>query len=154
MDLDDVAGDAYARALELGIPALARALPDAAAGSLATVPQVGEPTYAAKLSPADRLLHVERPAREVHDHVRALSPHIGARLALDGELFVVWRTRLLGDAPPAPPGSLREDAGRLLLACGAGAVEIVELQPPGRRRLDAASWLRGHRGPLPTVTLA
>jgi methionyl-tRNA formyltransferase len=141
---DDEAGDLYARSLELGVPLLARALGDAAAGRLATVPQVGEPTYARKLGTADRLLDpVAQGIRETHDRVRALAPHIGARLGAPGEVTTIWRTRAA--AGEVEPGALAERDGLLLLGCADGALEVVELQAPGRKRMDAASYLRGRR---------
>ena len=126
---------------------LARALADAAGGNVATVPQIGEATYAAKIVAADRLLDPARPARALHDLVRALSPHIGARLALDGAPHTVWRTAVHGDGPA--PGTLALADGALVLGCATGGLEIVELQPPGGRRMPAADWLRGLRGALP-----
>ena len=149
---DEDAGAVYERALGLGLPPLARALADAAGAALATVPQVGEATYAAKITAADRLLDPGRRARELHDRVRALSPEIGARLSLDGAPFTIWRTRVheLGLAL----GTLALDGDAVLLGCGAGALELCELQAPGGRRMPAADWLRGLRGALPAATSA
>ena len=149
---DDDAGAVYERALGLGLPPLARALAAAAGGRLATVPQVGDATYAAKITAADRLLDPARPARELHDRVRALSPHIGARLALDGAPHTIWRTRV-HDAALAL-GALERDGDSVLLGCGAGSLELCELQAPGGRRMPAADWLRGLRGALPVATRA
>jgi methionyl-tRNA formyltransferase len=148
---DDDAGAVYRRALELGLEPFARALRAAGSGGLATVPQVGEPTYAAKITAADRVLDAARPARELHDRVRALSPHIGARLALDGAPHTIWRTRVVADGPP--PGKLERDGDALVLGTGAGALELCEVQPPGGRRMPAADWLRGLRGALPAATV-
>jgi methionyl-tRNA formyltransferase len=150
LGLDDDAGAVYARALELGVEPFARALQDAASGRLATVPQVGEATYAAKITAADRALDPLRPARELHDRVRALSPHIGARLALDGAPHTIWRTRVLGAGPAA--GVLELDGAAVVLGCGLGALELCDLQAPGGRRMPAADWLRGLRGALPAAT--
>jgi methionyl-tRNA formyltransferase len=147
---DDDAGTVYGRALALGLEPFARALRDAGSGGLATVPQVGEATYAAKITAADRLLDASRPARELHDRVRALSPHIGARLLLDGAPHTIWRTRVLAGGPPA--GALERDGDALVLGTGADALELRELQPPGGRRMAAADWLRGLRGALPAAT--
>ena len=147
---DEDAGAVYERALGLGLPPLARALTDAARGGLATVPQVGEATYAAKITAADRLLDPARPARELHDRVRALSPHIGARLVLDGAPHTIWRTRV--HAAEGARGALARDGDALLLGCASGALELCELQAPGGRRMPAADWLRGLRGALPIVT--
>ena len=137
---DDTAGEVYERALELGLSPLARALEAAAAGNLATVPQVGDPTYAHKLTAADRVLDATGPARALHDRVRALSPHVGARL---GGL-TLWRTRPSDLEAPAGELVRRDDA--LVLGCGDGAVQVLELQSEGRRRMEASEWLRGARG--------
>jgi methionyl-tRNA formyltransferase len=149
---DEDAGAVYERALSLGLPPLAAALADAGAGRLATVPQVGEATYAEKLTAADRVLDPARPARELHDRARALSPHIGARLSLEDAAYTVWRTSVRSEGPA--PGVLALDAGALLLGCGSGALELRDVQPPGGRRMPAADWLRGRRGELPAVTSA
>jgi methionyl-tRNA formyltransferase len=149
---DDDAGAVYGRALELGLEPLARALQDAGNGRLATVPQVGEPTYAAKITAADRALDPAQTARHLHDRVRALSPHIGARLALDGAPHTIWRTRVLTAGPAA--GVLERDGDALVLGCGDGALELCDLQAPGGRRMPAADWLRGLRGALPVATAA
>jgi methionyl-tRNA formyltransferase len=147
---DDDAGVVYGRALELGLGPLARALADAAGGRLPTVPQIGEPTYAAKIAAADRALDPARPARELHDRVRALAPHIGARLTLAGAPHTVWRTAVREHGPPV--GALERDGDALVLGCGGGALAVLELQAPGGRRMPAADWLRGLRGALPAVT--
>ena len=149
---DDDAGAVYARALELGIAPLAHALEAAAGGQLPTVPQVGEATYAAKIVAADRLLDPARPARELHDRVRALSPHIGARLPLGGAMHTLWRTSVRPDGPPV--GVLASEGDAVVLGCGGGGLEIRELQAPGGRRMPVADWLRGLRGELPAVTPA
>jgi methionyl-tRNA formyltransferase len=147
---DEDAGAVYERALELGLEPLAEALRGAAAGRLANVPQVGEATYAAKITAADRTLDPLRAARELHDRVRALSPHIGARLALDGAPHTIWRTHVVAGGPPA--GMLERDGDAVVLGCGSEALEVCELQAPGGRRMPAADWLRGMHGALPAAT--
>ena len=91
-------------------------------------------TYAEKIGPQDRLLDAERPAEERERTVRALRPHIGARLALTGgELLGVWAARVAG--PDADP--------RLVVE----GLELLEVQPAGGRRMPADAWMRG-RGAL------
>jgi methionyl-tRNA formyltransferase len=97
-------------------------------------------TYAEKISPADRLLDPGRSAEELERVVRALSPHVGARLATP-ELRV-HRAAVRPAGPPA--GELEAVDGRLLLGCAEGALELLEVQPPGGRPMDAAAYLRGH----------
>jgi methionyl-tRNA formyltransferase len=114
-------------------------------------PQEGV-TYAEKLGPEDRLLDPSRPAVELERTVRALHPHIGARVAVtDGSLLGVQRARLAdvddleaepAAATPRPLGLYAHDQ-RLLLACSAGALELLVVQPPGGRAMEAAAYLRG-----------
>ena len=148
---DDDAGAVMGRALELGVPLLARALDDAAGGRLEAVPQSEQGvTYADKLVRADRLLDPSQPARASHDRVRALSPHIGAQLRLGGQDVVVWRTERTGES--LPPGEVAADGRRILVGFADGALGVAELQAPGKRRLDAATFLRGWRGELGPAT--
>jgi len=114
-------------------------------------------TYAEKIGPQDRLLDPHRGAAELERVVRALHPHIGARVVLaDGTLLGVRRAALVGAGPAAgarvgaggrggdeQPG-VQLDAGRLLLVCTPGTLELLEVQPPGGRAMDASSYLRGH----------
>jgi methionyl-tRNA formyltransferase len=149
---EETAVDAYRRSLELGAPALASALVSASVGQLATVPQVGEATYAAKLGRDDLALDPAGPWRPQHARVRALAATAGARLAIDGDILSVWRSRAVPDGPALLPGTLALDDGHLLLGCADGVLELVELQPAGRTRMDAAAWARGVRGGLPIAT--
>ncbi len=104
-------------------------------------------TYAEKIEPSDRLLDPDRSAVELERVVRALHPHIGARAELpDGAMLGVQEAVLA--APEHPPMDdeelgLVERDGRLLLACADGALELLVVQPPGGRPMDAASYLRG-----------
>jgi methionyl-tRNA formyltransferase len=114
---DTTAGDVYAEAARL-----APELIDEALAHESFEPQVGEPTYADKIGPADRDLDWSRPAKELHDRIRALSPHIGARGEVEGRDVIVWRSRLDGDR-----------------------LELLEVQPQGGTRMPYDAWLRGLR---------
>ena len=100
---DTTAGDVYAE-----VARLAPELIDEALANDSFSPQVGEPTYAEKIGPADRELDWSRPAKELHDRIRALSPHIGARGELEGR----QRDRLARPARRRPPRVARGAAGR------------------------------------------
>jgi methionyl-tRNA formyltransferase len=105
-------------------------------------PQEGV-TYAEKIAPEDRLLDPSRPAVELERTVRALCPHIGARLALeDGTLLGVQRAALVSDV--VPEGVLTAFQERLLYGARDGTLELLCVQPPGGRLMDAAAYLRGH----------
>jgi methionyl-tRNA formyltransferase len=100
-------------------------------------------TYAAKIEPADRILDPARSPDELDRVVRALRPHIGARAELPGGAFLGVIAAQVAEAPDGGRTGLRADGERLLLHCAGGALELVEVQPPGGRRMAAADWLRG-----------
>lgn len=128
--LEDDAGVVYERAGRLAVELLEEVLP-----SPSFTPQPEEvATYAEKIGPTDRELDWSRPAEETVNRVRALSPHIGAWGEVDGRRLVVWRARA------AEPGT-EEARDRLVV----GGVELLEVQPEGRRRMTAADYLRGLR---------
>jgi methionyl-tRNA formyltransferase len=145
VDEEEDAGTLTARLAELGAAPLVAALDDLAAGRMATRPQPEEGvSFAPKITAADRPLDLRQPAEVLARRVRALSPHVGATVTLDGEPVTVWSAFARNEDPPAP---VAVDAGALVLACGAGALEVRELQPPGRRRMSAEAFLRGRRRP-------
>ena len=134
---DDDYGSLSARLQPLGADLLIHALDE-------RPPFVEQPdegvTYAEKISPEDRRLDpAARSAVELDRVVRALHPHIGARL----DDLRVRRARPVDEELPA--GRLAAADGRLLLGCAAGALELLEVQPPGGRPMDAAAYVRGHR---------
>jgi methionyl-tRNA formyltransferase len=102
-------------------------------------------TYAEKIGRDDRRLDPSKSAAELARKVRALNPHVGAWVELpNGERLGVRRaSEAAGEGGPAA-GELAEEAGRLLLGTSAGALELIQVQPPGGRAMDASAWLRGH----------
>jgi methionyl-tRNA formyltransferase len=135
---DDDAGAVAERALDLGVPLLAEALRGHTSGRA----QEGEPTYAHRIEAADRRIDWRLPAPAVANVVRGLSPHIGARTALDGLEVTIWRAHPV--AGTAAAGTVTADGG-LWIACGEGVLEVSELQAAGKRRMPAAEFLRGLR---------
>jgi methionyl-tRNA formyltransferase len=143
---DEDAGSLVGRLSDMGGPLLVAALDDLEAGRLVSVPQPDEGvSLAPKITAEDRVIDLARPAADVARRVRALSPHVGAVARIGGEPFKIWATRARVET--APPGLSVAD-GRLVAGCGEGSLEVLELQPPGRGRMDAASFLRGWRGSL------
>jgi methionyl-tRNA formyltransferase len=142
----DDAGAVAGRALDLGVPLLAAALRGETSGH----EQEGEPTYAHRIGPEDRRIDWGRPAAEIADRVRALSPHIGARAELDGLPVTVWRaTAVDGEGEP---GEVTAAGDALQIAAATGAVDIRALQPAGKRRMTAAEFLRGRQTPPARAT--
>jgi methionyl-tRNA formyltransferase len=103
-------------------------------------------TYASKLTDEERVIRWRGDAGEVHDLVRALAPRVGARTyhaAIDGTVKI-WRSRVVETgAPPSEPGNIRSESGRMVVSCGSGSLEVLELQAPGGRRLPAREFLLG-----------
>jgi methionyl-tRNA formyltransferase len=103
-------------------------------------------TYAEKIEREDRLLDPSLRAGELERRVRALNPHVGAYIELDdGERLGVRRARLAPGVDGVAPGALQVDDSRLLYGAAQGALELLELQPPGKRAMAAGDWLRGHK---------
>ncbi len=101
-------------------------------------------TYAEKISASDRLLDPLEPAIALERKVRALAPHIGARLELsDGSTLGVLEAALAESGPS--PGSLSLSGRRPILGCADGALELVSVHPPGRRPMSGEAYLRGLR---------
>ena len=140
---DDTFGTLSARLAQLGADLLIRAL-DQRPG-FEEQPEDGV-TYAEKISAEDRLLDPRaQSAAQLARIVRALNPHVGARLALpDGSYLGVWGARLAAPVPHQP-GWLGNEDGRLLLSTADGALELTVVQPPGKRQMPAADYLRGQR---------
>lgn len=141
------AGGLTALLADTGANALVEGLNLLESGSLTLVEQDSlYATYASKISEGDRILSWEWGAREVHDVIRALTPGIGARTShpeIEGPIKI-WSSRILEqETIAAGAGRIDAENGRLVVYCGSGALEVLELQRSGGRRLPAHDFLRG-----------
>lgn len=147
IDRDMTAGELHDRLASLGADLMVRALAALGRGGLRFTPQPEEGvTYAAKIANAEAKLNWARPARQVHDLVRGLSPFPGAFAEVDlgkgPERLKVLRTALAGGA--AEPGTLLDGEGTI--ACAEGAVKLIQVQRAGGRGpMSGAEFLRGAR---------
>jgi methionyl-tRNA formyltransferase len=141
---DDTFGTLSERLARLGGELLVRALDERPAFVEQDESAV---TYAEKITAEDRILDpVALPAAQLARTVRALTPHIGARLALPGDAgyLGVWSAQLAAPVEHQA-GWLGNEGGRLLLSTVDGsALELLTVQPPGKRPMPAADYLRGH----------
>ena len=141
---DATAGEVHDRLARLGADLMTRVLAAIERGSLALTPQPDEgATYAAKIDNEETRIDWTKPADRVHDHIRGLSPFPGAWFELpngDKPARVKMLRSTLEDGTGSPGTVLDE---HLTVACGAGAVRILELQRAGRQAMKADEFLRG-----------
>ena len=137
---DATAGDLHDQLARLGADLVVRALAALERGSLTLTsqPEVGV-TYAHKIANDETRIAWERPWQEVHNHIRGLSPVPGAWSEIGSERVKVLRTTR--SDRNGVPGTVLDD--ELTVACGEGAVRIVELQRAGRQPMKAHEFLRG-----------
>jgi methionyl-tRNA formyltransferase len=128
----------------MGADLLVRTLDGLARGAITPQPQnPAEATLAPLLKKEDGIIDWNRPATSIHNRVRGLQPWPGASTAFRGQTLHIWRSRPRAGQGPQP--------GRLLtlkppvVSCGAGALELVEVQMEGRKRMSAADFVNGQR---------
>jgi len=142
--LDMTAGDLHDVLARLGADLMARALAAVERGSLALTPQPeGGVTYAAKIAKDETRVDWAKPWREVHNHIRGLSPFPGAWFELGGVRVKVLRsTEGEGQITSnAAAGTVLDDS--LTIACGDGAVRLTQVQRAGKQPMSAEEFLRG-----------
>jgi methionyl-tRNA formyltransferase len=143
--LDETAGALHDRLAGIGATLMTRALAALERDALEATPQPADGvTYARKITNEETRIDWSRPAREVHNHIRGLSPVPGAWFEVADSKGGRERVRVLKAALAegnGTPGTVLDDA--LTVACGAGAVRLVTLQRAGRAAMEAGAFLRG-----------
>ena len=141
---DTTAGDLHDELARLGADLMVRALGPLERGSLKLTwqPETGV-AYASKIDKDETRIDWARPWKDVHDHIRGLSPFPGAwfEMAGEGAPLRVKALRTTRGEGAGAPGTVLDD--RLTVACGDGAVRILELQRAGRQAMKADEFLRG-----------
>jgi methionyl-tRNA formyltransferase len=149
IEADMTAGDLHDRLSAIGGGLMVRALDALEDGTLALTPQPDDGvTYAAKIDKGETRIDWSRPAQAVHDHIRGLSPFPGAWFEMDGVRVKALRSQCVA-GPRGVPGTARDDA--LTIACGDGAVRLLQVQRAGKQPMAAADFLRGTALPSGTV---
>jgi methionyl-tRNA formyltransferase len=139
---DMTAGELHDKLARLGADLMVRALAALDRDALAlTAQHEAGVTYAAKIDKNETRIDWTKPWQAVHNHIRGLSPFPGAWCDMQGARVRVLRTTQ--GKGKGRPGTVLDDA--LTVACGDGAVRILEVQPAGKRVMKADEYLRGAR---------
>ncbi len=147
---DMTSGELHDRMMLVGADLMGRALAALERGSLTFTPQAeAGVTYAHKIDKAESRIDWSKPAAEVHNLIRGMSPFPGAwfELELGGQATRVKALRSTLAAGSGMPGTILPD---LTIACGTGAVRLTSVQREGKAVMDAATFLRG-AGALPEL---
>ena len=145
---DMTTGEVHDAMMRVGADLMGRALAALERGSLTFTPQSEDGvTYASKIEKAESRIDWSKPAQEVHNLIRGMSPFPGAWFELDlgGQATRVKVIRSTIGSGSGAPGTILPD---LTIACGEGAVRLVTVQREGKAAMDAATFLRG-AGTLP-----
>lgn len=145
--LEENAQQLYARLSQMGAELIVQVADQIETGTASAVPQEHDkashaPMLSKELSPIDWA----KSARQIHDQVRGLYPWPAAIAEIDGVRCKIIRTAMTGETTGKEPGKfVQADKKGLKVACGAGEVlEIVELQPDGKKAMAATAFLLGH----------
>ena len=136
---------------EVGAEVLLRTVEAIEQGTAKPIPQDGEKaTYAAKITKEECEIDFTQPARTVHNRVRGLSPMPLAYTHLpDGKLLKVVASEVAdptANRGKAAPGTvLSLDGGAITVACGEGAIRLLEVLPEGKSRMTAAAFINGRK---------
>jgi methionyl-tRNA formyltransferase len=101
-------------------------------------------TYAPLLKKEDGVIDWSRPAAAIHNQVRGLQPWPGACTTFRGQTLHIWKALVARTLPPAAPARFAS-LKPLTVACGQGALELMEVQLEGRKRISAADFANGQR---------
>jgi methionyl-tRNA formyltransferase len=146
IDPDDTCGSLHDKLAPVTADLLVEALERLAAGSIKPMPQDHErATYAPMLKKQDGKIDWTMTANKIALRVRAFDPWPGTFTMLEDQPLKVMRAEAEREDPSGVPGSLmRCDKNGIVVSCGEGALRITEIQPPGKRRMNAAEYLAGH----------
>ncbi len=144
---EETALDVGPRLAAIGADLLVETLAGLERGEIVPRPQdSSEASFAPVLKKEDGRIDWQRTAREIHNRVRGFQPWPGAYTRFRENLLHIWRTRPAAERLDGGPGSLHPRGARLLASCGEGsALDLLEVQLEGRKRIGTAAFLNGHR---------
>ncbi|HET9642721.1 MAG TPA: methionyl-tRNA formyltransferase [Burkholderiaceae bacterium] len=141
---DDTSATLHDRLAQLGGRLVVDALKAAGGGGLRATPQPIEGvTYARKIEKSEAPIDWSLPAEVIERRVRAFDPFPGATFVLGDATVKLWRARVQPEC--GPPGTVvRKDAQSLVVMCGSGSLELLQVQRAGGKRQPAATLLQAH----------
>jgi len=141
---DENAVELGARLAAMGAALLVETLAGLAAGTIVPEKQdASQATYARLLKKEDGMVEWSEPAPAIHNRVRGLQPWPGAYTIFRGQTLHVWKSRLVPSHWPASGPGRISAVKPLVVSCGSGALELLEVQLEGRKRISAADFANG-----------
>lgn len=143
---DDTAATLSERLSHLGADLLAETLPAWLRGEI--IPQRQDESLVTKcglIKKEDGRINWQRSADEIERHVRAMNPSPMAWTLWQGRQLQIHRARVVAPSVPQPPGTVATSRTSLLVHCGDGALELLEVQLEGKRAMPAGDFVRGQR---------
>ena len=141
---DDDAVTLGRKLAEIGAPLMVETLQGLEARTITAVPQDdSQATLAPILKKEDGLIDWSLPARDIVNRVRGLVPWPGAYTRFRGGTLLVWKCRIQN--AECRMSEMRVEGRKLLVGCGDGALELIEVQLEGKRRMSAADFVNGAR---------
>ncbi|WP_284977346.1 methionyl-tRNA formyltransferase [Arthrobacter sp. efr-133-TYG-104] len=144
---EDTAGQLLERLSDSGAVLLSQTLSAIDAGRAVAQPQAGEVSLAPKLTLEDGRLDWQQPALALNRRARGVTPEPGAWTTLEGQRVKLEPVRLRPDVKDLAPGTIKVDAGTVLVGTGSHAVELGRIQPAGKKMMSSADWARGLAAP-------
>jgi methionyl-tRNA formyltransferase len=144
---DDTAGTLGERMARIGADLLTATIAESERGPLSPAAQDESlATFAPTIEKADARLNWTRPARALEPFIRGMNPKPGAWTTWRGQDFKVWLARPSDERGAGAPGTVRLEGRRVLAATGEASLELVTVQPAGKKAMPALDWARGLRG--------
>lgn len=150
IEADEDAGSLHDRLMAIGADLTVKTVRAIAGGEITPLPQLpGEYTPAPKIFKDDCRIDWSAGAERVHNHIRGLSPHPAAwseLVAANGKPagVKILKARMVDKEAPHAPGEISIEGKRMIVGCGKGSVEIIDIQPNGKRRMAVADFLQGY----------
>ena len=143
---DETTGSLKRKLADLGADALLEALEKLRRGELTETPQDESlATHTKIITKADAIIDWRLPATQIERMTRAYDPWPVARTTFSQVDLMLYRARVVSSDRDASPGTIESIGANPAVRCGEGALELLEVQAPGRKRMRAGDWARGRR---------